>query len=229
VAPYPDPLYGGEEAAAQGRRAAAGGPAVRCPQVSLTAAERAFIEVFLHELNRRIHDAATDPEFGFTYLAGMERALADAGLQLCDPLNAGRPGLSFLGLRSVNGDPSQRFNPANWTHNSLHPNERGHAAMLRVFQNWLATQDTGGSPVTAGFAAAGSPGCDIYGDLDPTYYPAGDGVGCVGEGDQWALRQLGRTGLWAGPLVLVAAAGAWLASIAFLDWRRSRQPRTTAP
>jgi GDSL-like Lipase/Acylhydrolase family len=96
VVPYPDPLYDGDEAAAQGRRAAASRSAVRCAQVSLTAGERAFIEVFLHELNRRIHDAATDAELGFTYLAGMERALADAGLQLCDPLNAGRPGLSFI-------------------------------------------------------------------------------------------------------------------------------------
>src|SRR4029450_77545 len=78
----------------------------------------------------------------------METSLWVPRLRLWDPLNDGRPGLNFLGLRSVRGAAEQRFNPANWLHSSLHPNERGHAALLRAFQTWTAEQ-TARSPCPA--------------------------------------------------------------------------------
>jgi hypothetical protein len=126
---YPDPILLGSQA---------------CKQVSLTARERAFIREFLtgngdqDGLNDIVRE--TSEEFGFYYVNTVETALADVHLQLCDPLNDGRPGLNFVGLRSVRGAAEQRFNPANWIHSSLHPNERGHAALLRAFQSWRAGQ-----------------------------------------------------------------------------------------
>src|SRR5690606_10644734 len=100
------------------------GQATPCDQVALLESERTFITQFLNALNARVRAAAA--ETGVHYLAAMRNSLREAGLQLCDPANEGRPGLNFLGLRSVNGTAEQRFNPLNWSHNSLHPNERGH-------------------------------------------------------------------------------------------------------
>jgi hypothetical protein len=42
-----------------------------------------------------------------------------------DPVNDDRPGLNFVGLRSVRGAPEPRFNPTKLDPSS-HPNERGH-------------------------------------------------------------------------------------------------------
>jgi hypothetical protein len=42
-------------------------------------------------------------ESGFYYVNTTETALSDVHLQLCDPVNDGRPGLNFVGLRSVRG------------------------------------------------------------------------------------------------------------------------------
>jgi lysophospholipase L1-like esterase len=194
-----------------------------CGQVALSIRERNFLQDFVQRLNARVQKAAAD--YGFYYLKAMEGSLAASHLQLCDPLNGGRPGLNFIGLRSVNGVAEQRFNPANWSHSSLHPNERGHAAMLRVFQTWLAdteplsaTGPKGSRPVTPPAPPAGEqagvvvqPPCDLF-DLSPT--------GCRPQGQAWALQQVGRLLLTKGWLAALTAAAAWAASVAFFGWRR---------
>jgi lysophospholipase L1-like esterase len=195
----------------------------RCGQVALSIRERNFIQDFVQRLNARVQKAAAD--YGFYYLKAMEGSLAASHLQLCDPLNGGRPGLNFIGLRSVNGIAEQRFNPANWSHSSLHPNERGHAAMLRVFQTWLADTEPlsaagpkGSRPVTPPVPPDGGqagvvvqPPCDLF-DLSPS--------GCRPQGQAWALQQVGRLLLTKGLLAVLAAAAAWAASVAFFGWRR---------
>jgi hypothetical protein len=167
----------------------------------------------------------------------MERALAESHLQLCDPLNDGRPGLNFIGLRSVRGIAEQRFNPANWSHSSLHPNERGHAAMLRVFQTWLTEQspmqarrpvsDAAKARLAAALdsqrqtppdqansvALSKAPQCDLF-DASPD--------GCRPKGQRWAREQLGWMLLTKGSIGLLAAAGAWAAAVALFAWRRRR-------
>lgn len=228
VVPYPDPIKLGNA----------------CGQVALSARERQFIHTFLAGddtapgLNDVIEQTAQ--EFGFYYLAEMQDALAEAHLQLCDPLNEGRPGLHFVGLRSVRGIAEQRFNPMNWSHSSLHPNERGHAAMLRVFQTWMAEQplvmatrtdipqsakdrlakaldaQAGTSADAANqTAAAKAPQCDLF---DPTP------KGCRPQGQQWASRQVAGTMLAVGWIALLAAAGAWAAAVALFGWRREPWP-----
>jgi hypothetical protein len=225
VIPYPDPIDDG------------GG----CGQIALTHREQTFIRDFLGRLNATVEAAASQQHFH--YLSDMEGALAASDLQLCDPLNDGRPGVNFVGLRSVNGDPDQRFNPANWLHNSLHPNERGHAAMLRVFQNWLAENDSldgsinlpAEAPPADGDPAAEPP---ANGDSDSEPAPLnGDGSesdaatvacsvydateeGCRPRGTAWALGETSRAGLVAGAAGLLALSGVWAASVAFFAWRR---------
>ena len=201
VVPYPDPIADG---------------GVPCSQVALSGGERRFLGQFLRGLDERARRVAAD--HGFYYLDRMRSALATAHLQLCDPLNDGRPGINFIGLRSVNGIAEQRFNPANWVHNSLHPNERGHAAMLRVFQDWLADQgrlapmapstSVGRSLPTGG----PRPPCDLFDD---------SALGCHTRGTTFVAQQVGLFLLKAGGLgvLLMAAAGAM--AVAFFSWRRS--------
>jgi lysophospholipase L1-like esterase len=204
VVPYPDPID------LDGR----------CDDVSLTPRERLFLHRFVTDgLNRVI--AQTANEFGFYYLGGMQSALADAHLQLCDPRNQGRPGLNFIGIRSVRGVAEQRFNPKNWSHSSLHPNERGHAAMLQAFQSWLPLDLDGLRPrltafppdaaVTQAAIAPVDPPCDVL-DTSP--------AGCRPRGMQWAKEQIRAMLLTEGWMGLVALAGIWLAAVAFFGDRR---------
>ncbi|GAB3831644.1 GDSL-type esterase/lipase family protein [Dactylosporangium cerinum] len=221
IVPYPDPI----STEANG-----------CTQVVLSHAEQEFVHLFLTEgLNAVIRQTAE--EFGFHYLAPMQDALAKAHLQLCDPLNDGRPGINFIGLRSVRGIAEQRFNPANWIHSSLHPNERGHAAMQQVFQTWLAsdkdalkprleipgTADTRKDDALADqrdttedaaqqMATDEAPPCNLFDDTN----------GCRPKGKDWAFRQIGHTLVITGWFVLLIAAGAWCMAIALFAWRRRR-------
>lgn len=212
VVPYPDPI------------------SIRgsgCTQVALARPEQLFIHDFLTGgLNRVIRETAQ--EYRFHYLGEMQDALVRSHLQLCDPDNDGRPGINFIGLRSVSGIAEQRFHPANWTHSSLHPNERGHAAMLRVFQTWWATRkDTIGprteaqpqpptvpASTTGGGERAGQPLCDLFVKTDR---------GCRPRGEEWANRQVGWTLLSNGVYVLLAVAGAWCVAVAMFAARRRRR------
>ncbi|MGX1907717.1 GDSL-type esterase/lipase family protein [Streptomyces phaeochromogenes] len=107
----------------------------KCSGVALAKGERDFIRTFVTDLNEKIDEARKEVQ-GVEYLKEMEGTLAARHLQLCDKKKKAA-GVNFVGFKSVNGPPAQRFNPANWIHNSLHPNERGHGAMLATFQDWL--------------------------------------------------------------------------------------------
>jgi len=210
VVPYPAPIY-----------SKAGKP-VRCKQVALSTKDLQFIVEFLPKLNKEIHEAADAK--GFYYLAEMEQALASAHLQLCDPDNNGRPGLNFIGLRSVGGIAEERFNPKNWYHNSLHPNERGHAAMLRTFEAWRAEHreladeapKSADSPAPAGKPSAETePPCDLVKDAQSTT------TSCDHEATTWVKQQVRRTLLppgWWIVQIAAAAVAAWLLGVAIYGW-----------
>jgi uncharacterized membrane protein len=204
VVPYPAPIY-------------TGGVRKGCDQVALSAGDIAFVSSFVRELNARVIAAALSQRFYVLY--GMERALADAHLQLCDPDNDGRPGINFIGLRSVAGIAEQRFNPKNWYHNSLHPNERGHAAMLQVFEQWRARhpdprRDGPGVPHAPGTGdVPADPPCDLYDAQSKRPL-------CTDEATKWAEGQVSTALLqhWWGLLMVAAAVGAWLLGVALFGW-----------
>lgn len=226
VLPYPDPIYAVD---------------TRCSQAVLTPNERAFIHDFVVRLNDSIQKVALEHDFYF--LGGTQDALRNAHLQLCDPLNDGRPGLNFIGLRSVNGLADQRFTPSNWLHGSLHPNERGHAAMLQVFETWradagdLSADGTYGGEVPA--SAGADPRFDGVVSFDPTVaaeepcslFAAGTNPenDCREAGARWAAQNVGimlAHGLWFGGVI---ALGAWFAFVAvFASRRRVARRRTPA-
>jgi hypothetical protein len=213
-----------------------------CDQVWLTTAERTFIHEFLTGngnqagLNTVVRE--TSEEFGFHYVDTMEKALRDVHLQLCDPLNDDRPGLNFVGLRSVRGAAEQRFNPANWIHSSLHPNERGHAALLRAFQTWQASQRQpmpARTPISTKSAtrlqtALQTWSKDAPKQAEKAVNNAGpcelfetSATGCRTQGSDWALSQVRNMllfgGLW---LCLGAALAVWVAAVGFFAGRRLR-------
>jgi lysophospholipase L1-like esterase len=212
VVPYPDPIK----------------PTGECRKnVALSYSERGFIREFLFGLNKTIEQEAR--QRGFSYVAPMQQALADAHLQLCDDLNKGRPGLNFIGLRSVAGAAEQRFNPKNWWHSSMHPNERGHAAMLTSFESWLETNrgtlrppspSSDSIPSNTSSVLTADPPCN---PLDPSP------KGCRAEGTAWAKGQVKTFLLTQGVVAVLALAGAWVAAVALLGLASLRAGMPQAP
>lgn len=206
VTAYPDPIYLAE------------GETEPCDDLALSGGDVRFIKDFLTKLNLAVEAAATAN--GFAFIPQTGQAFALAGIQLCDPVNGSRPGVNFVGLRSVSGLADQRFNPANWIHNSFHPNERGHAALLRAFDTWWA--ETGSllkkpAPVPAGVDPVDGvviePQCDLVGN-------GLDAPQCRSNADAWTIHKLAQAAFPGAFLVLLVAVPAWFASCALFGWRR---------
>ena len=202
VVPYPQPLYG----------------TANCGAIALTVAERNFIRNFLMTLDKVIKSAAD--QVGFYYMDTMENALAAEHLQLCDPKNQGGYGINFVSPESVAGLPDQRFNPGNWLHDSFHPNEQGHQAMLDTFVAWLTAHP---HPAANAPSDPASPkAAEIEQTLPPApschfsaHIPADD---CTLALRKWEFGQI--LALW--PYSLLALAmllGLWMLSVAGLSYR----------
>ncbi len=236
VTAYPDPIYRGKGDLPP---ATLNDQLRNCSQVALRPEERAFVAGFLEKLNQTVEDVARAHHF--YYLGEMKDSLKDAGLQLCDPANNNRPGLNFIGLRSVSGLAEQRFNPANWSHNSLHPNERGHQAMLETFERWV---DANPDPAVDApdVTEPGRTETDVtdLGDQsrtassdEPAFTPVCSPLdpnpsGCRSRGTHWAAEETGDAlveSARATQVVLVEAFW-WLFVLGFFGWRRRRWATT---
>ncbi|MFB6810084.1 GDSL-type esterase/lipase family protein [Streptomyces sp. NPDC056387] len=191
--PYPQPIAAAD----------------RCSGVALTKAERDFVRAFVEQIDTTMRDAAHAA--GITYMAEMKDSLAPQRLQLCQR-RKGAAGINFVDVETVNGLAAQRFSPAKWLHNSLHPNERGHAAMRAAFTTWLdshpellppAPPDQ--EPATGSAAAEPEPLCGM------TFQAAN--AHCQVRIRAWELEQVRSRWPWL-LLVLFALAVLWVASIA---------------
>lgn len=109
-----------------------------CRGVTLTTAERAFIQSFASALNGIIEREvveSTDPDLHF---GDISDALTERGAPLCSAV-PGAAGLNFVALSPVGGTIRDGLNPKNWVHNSLHPNAVGHAALADEAFEWFTT------------------------------------------------------------------------------------------
>jgi lysophospholipase L1-like esterase len=197
----------------------------RCGDVSLARSERKFISRFLVDLNKRV-EAAAD-KAGVSYLAEMQNTLADKHLQLCDPKNHHRPGIHSVDLRSVSGLASDRFNPANWLHGSLHPNASGHRAFLATFHQWLEEHPDLQDLVPGEAGKAGS--VTAVADPEPPCTMSGTGdTNCQTLTRKWELQQVLNLWPWVFA-VLAGLVGLWLMSLTLLMWIPSHGTPTEAP
>lgn len=209
-----------------------------CVQAPVDTGDIAFVSDFTDKLDATIEKVAT--QTGAYYVAPMRTALTSSHLALCD--GSGAAGLNFLDLRGVGGTETGRFNPGNWIHNSLHPNERGHAAFAAAFADWLSSQErnTAAGKVT-GLAALLSPADKRAAGGDkkkPKDLPVPTksnttlcfekvGGDCGPHTDAWALARLGP-GMFL-PLLLagLVAAGSWAFAVGVSATRFRR--RSIAP
>jgi lysophospholipase L1-like esterase len=177
--------------------------AATCNGVPLELHERLFIRSFLTALDSSIQQAAKATQT--YYLAQMRDAMVPQHLQLCDPANHDHPGINFLKLKgtaALASASAERFDPAKWIHDSLHPNVRGHAAMAQVLRAWdsahpdlLGNSDTRVGQVTPVLASKDTRNAELKG------------------ANTWALDQVRDTWPWV-LLVMVGAAGLWVAVVA---------------
>jgi lysophospholipase L1-like esterase len=180
-----------------------------CPSSLLEDDEHRFLHGFVKQLNGRIRQAARDARIYF--LDGMRGAFGE-GLRICDGRTEDM-GVNFIALRSVRGFVEQALHPANWIHNSLHPNEDGHDAMAIVLEDWLREHAAPpvrprGDDVPEPFAPASLEG--VMQEPVPHCRGTPEPDHCDRDDDQWAITQVAR--FLAGALLpaLVLVAGCWL-------------------
>jgi lysophospholipase L1-like esterase len=193
-----------------------------CPYSSLAQDERRFLRGFVRELNGAIRQSARDA--GFYYLGAMEGAFSDR-LRICDAPEE-QVGVNFIALRSVEGVVDQVVIPSNWIHNSLHPNERGHAAMAGVLESWLrshpdppAKPDPQDQPEP--FTPVSLP--DLMRPAETSYCggPAPEPPYCNRGDTDWTMTQVGLVVRDAAIPALALVAGWWLLWLSVLGRTRA--------
>lgn len=205
-----------------------------CPDSLLTANEHRFLNGFTRELNRVLARAASDA--GLLYVEEMATVLEQNGLRICDG-SAGEVGVNFFGFNAVDGLIEQRVNPLNWTHNSLHPNQRGHRVMADALQAWLEAR-----PIVA---ARPDPAQELGPPQTPTIEqimgdanfrhcgnPSAGLTHCDGSATDWLINQIVQVVKRNIFPSLVLVGGAWVFWL-FVTWswrsRRTTRPALAAP
>jgi lysophospholipase L1-like esterase len=189
VVPYPDPLS--EKA---------------CKDVTLAQSEVDFVRDLVVELNKRVMRAARTAHF--LYVDTMETAMVPDKLRLCDHGND--TGINFVSPQTMNGSPEAQLNPANWVHNSFHPNERGHQAMAAALETWLETnQLTAPKPIDEEVGkdyTEVTPQCALTERSDYAH----TGVHCNAQARTWALGETKKFIVAAWPYAIAFLAAVWL-------------------
>ncbi len=211
VVPYPVPLTPGG-----------------CRDSLLSPGEHNYLVSFVEELDAVI--ASKADKYGFLYAEPMETALGSGesdpdGLRLCDPND---PGVNSVSLASVTGQIEHRINPANWLHNSFHPNTDGHHRLAHILSGWLAEQSAMPAPPVPDPVAAPQSSIAAEG-ARPCELTEGEDRACDEEAADWAVGQV--TGLVLANLVPLAIGllGLWLLVLAVLAvWRLKTDDLTQA-
>jgi GDSL-like Lipase/Acylhydrolase family len=194
-----------------------------CDSTLLTENEHRFINEFVVELNRVVKDAAASA--GAHYVDTVESALV--GQRVCGP---GDAGLNFITLSPVPGSIEDTLLPVNWIHNSVHPNEIGHALIADAVREWLAGNDPRVAP------APTDPGPLVARDIDELAVPDArpcrvedtrESCDLADEPGAWVLSELRLLGRDLYLPVAMLFAGAGLISL-FLVERAERGAREVA-
>jgi hypothetical protein len=162
----------------------------------LTDDEHVFLTDFVRDLNAVVTSRARAA--GFRVMTPMVDAF-EGSHRICDRFLPIGLGMNFIDVNPTAGTLRDVVNPLNWTHNSLHPNERGHDAMFRTAAAYLSS-GTSASPSTPDVEPTFDDECGVTADL----------AYCSQTPAAWTLSHvatlLRRLSL---PVVLVIV-GAWL-------------------
>jgi lysophospholipase L1-like esterase len=190
---------------------------VSCAASTLTSAEHRFLHDHTVRLNAEVGEAAR--RAGVEFAHPVEWALLDAGQVLCG--DSPEPGVNWLDLNPVGGSLAQTANPRNWLHNSLHPNEIGHATIAVALARWLeGVEPPRPSPPTG-------PVPYVTADLPSECREPARGVDVDACERAWMFRY--ASAALVGPsLVLLALVGCyWLVAVEVIGWWRARGSGTS--
>jgi lysophospholipase L1-like esterase len=188
----------------------------RCGYSPFSRNEHRFLQRFTRELDELLRRTAAT--VGFHYVDTMPDALA--GRRVCDD-RAGRIGVNVFAANGVSGLTEEVMNPANWFHNSMHPNQRGHAAMRATLLRWLEDH----RPLAPRATSSNDPVRDVIG-IEDVVRDAGDSCrGVVDVEDctnDWMLARTSALLLTRGWLLLLCVLGAWLFALQVVRAYRKR-------
>lgn len=189
---------------------------IGCPSSALNASEHWFIAKFTGQLQDVIEAAASSA--GVHYLTAVREVFTAAEMRVCDD---GADGVNFIDLNPVDGTWGQGLNPANWIHNSLHPNTRGHEELARVIEAELAS--IGPNP---GATAARHDVASLTALMEGRPIAACDIDACDADDPAaWGAEQIKKALSKASYPAFALATGAWLMWIAIIRWTRNVRGR----
>lgn len=189
-----------------------------CGNSGFSDQEHRFLVAFTEELDDVVRQEAGAA--GFHYLGTIERLFERNDLRICDSRDAAEVGVNFLTRDPADGFTADRLNPANWVHNSLHPNRLGHQAIFQALEPYFETEgrrpwplvdpDATWTPRTlADILGADATFCG--GSRAPDYCPASP--------TDWAIVQSGLALARAALPLLFLAVGAWMLWLVLLSLR----------
>ena len=194
-----------------------------CRHSVLSRAEHRFLEAFTRELNQTVRDAVQASGTDFVVVDPVETAFQERQLRVCDGATADTEGVNFLAANGVLGSVGEGVNPLNWTHNSFHPNARGHAAIYEALSNHLAGLD----PAEDGTAElrSGSTEGDTL-ERTTACLDADDLKACT---QRWTIEETARGLLWRFVPLSGLLVTAWAAALALVGLWRGLLTTTDAP
>ncbi|HZN14679.1 MAG TPA: GDSL-type esterase/lipase family protein [Acidimicrobiales bacterium] len=193
-----------------------------CAASLLSAHEHRFLSAYATELDWTVYRAAAAKRVSM--VENMSASLEDRSLRICDA-PANRIGVNFLAANPVVGLLGQQVSPTNWFHNSLHPNERGHAALFDSLRLWIQTSFPTGPHLAAysGRSDVASIGelMGIKNFKDCTRFGT-DLAGCRSTTGIWTVSQVAHLTWYVTLPIGLVVAGAWVLWVQFLAVRRVR-------
>jgi lysophospholipase L1-like esterase len=184
-----------------------------CSDSTLTESEHRFLQHHTLQLNSVVGDAAD--RTGVEFAAEVQWALLDAGQALCGA--GSESGVNWLDLNPVGGSLAQTVNPRNWFHNSLHPNEVGHASIAEALDRWLAGTATAarphGTPIPTDAAPPDLP--------EICERPTPDDIDACERA--WMFRHASAAMVGPSVVLLALVACYWWLAVELISWWRVRQ------
>ncbi|MEO5900820.1 MAG: SGNH/GDSL hydrolase family protein [Ilumatobacteraceae bacterium] len=196
-------------------------------QSTFTNEEHLFLYRFTSQLDLVIEQAAAAS--GIRFLTPLRSVFEPdpasdyPGGRICD-VPAGQTAVNYFALNPVGGN----MDPTQWFHDSMHPNEDGHARMATVVEQWLGTDAAGRPPEDLGGLPVGvSDLRDLIGADPGSCNAATPPASCAKSNVDWMFAKTAAT-LRGSPGwgLLAMLAGGWLIWVyAFAIARASRKDR----